>query len=532
MLQPERASAGIVYLVGAGPGDPGLITVRGVECLHKAEVVVYDRLANPALLKEAVQAEWIDVGKQPDHHPVTQSQISQILVDQAGAGKVVVRLKGGDPFVFGRGGEEAQALAAAGIPFEVIPGITSAIAVPAYAGIPVTQRSVAGSFCVATGHRSEGSQPFDSDDTIDAALKADTRIFLMGVQNLAQIIERLVTGGCPLDMPAAVIAQGTTPHQQTITGTLSNIVEQSVGVRPPAILVVGEVVRLRDQLAWFDRPERRPLLGLRVLNTRPAETPAGEAFPMALEALGAEVHQFPVTRIEPAPDPAPLVRAIRTMAAGGYDWIVFTSANAVRHFFERLYSQGLDGRSLNHIRLGAIGKATAAALWEHHLLADFVPQHFSGLNWAAEVENIDGKRLLLPRSEIAPQDLIRALEGRGAQVEAVTAYTVTPVQPDLAQIQALVEEINVVTLFSPSAVNGWIRVINGIDNQEEHESQGDRSVTRRYLSRILRDVPVACIGPVTAEAARGNGLRVEVVADEYTAEGLVEALIRWRKGSA
>ncbi len=516
MIQPPTLSSGVVFLVGAGPGDPGLITVRGRELLQQADVVVYDRLASPALLNEASHAVWIDVGKQPDHHPTPQSQINQILIDQARAGKLVVRLKGGDPFVFGRGGEEAQALTVAGIAFEIVPGITSAIAVPAYAGIPVTQRGVAGSFCVVTGHRSEGSHPSENDETIDAALNADTRIFLMGVRNLALITQRLQARGCPPDLPAAVIAQGTTPHQQVVTGTLGDIAGKAVDIQPPAILVVGEVVRLREQLRWFDLLQRRPLLGLRVLNTRPAEAPAVDTFPIKLEALGAEVRQLPMTHIEPANDQVALERAVRSVIASGYDWIVFTSANAVHFFFERLYQLGFDSRALHTTRLGAVGKATAAALWEYHLKPDFVPQKFSGLNWAAEVDNINGKRVLLPRSAIAPQNLIRALKDRGAQVEVVTAYSVVPLLPDPEQIQELAEDLDIVTLFSPSAVNGWGRVLDGLESCHG-------------LLLKLNGLPVACVGPTTAEAARERGLRVEVVAEEYTADGLVDALVQWRK---
>lgn len=523
---------GMVYLVGAGPGDPGLITVRGLECLQQAKVVVFDRLVSPLLRRYAPQAEWIDVGKQPDHHPISQNEINALLVKHALNGRVVVRLKGGDPFVFGRGGEEALALVEAGVPFEVVPGVSSAVAVPAYAGIPVTQRGMAASLAIITGHRSQGID--DIAGALDcAALSAGTRVFLMGVTNLPAIIKRMIESGCSPDTPAAVIQQGTTAQQKVVEGTLENIVERSMDIQPPAITIVGEVVRLRSQLRWFDLPQARPLLGLRILNTRPQASLDRDDLDEHLANLGAEVLNLPATRIIPALDLSGLDDAIHrlalaasgTPAAGGtppgdlpnaYDWIVFTSANAVQFFFERVLTLGYDARILPGIRLGAVGKATAQALAGYHLKADFVPTRFTGLDWAAEVGDLSGQRVLLPRSEIAPPDLVRALQARGAQVETAIAYSVAPAEPDPQVLQELLAGcVNVVVLFSPSAVRGLIGMLEPACGQEQ-------------ALVILNRLVTACVGPTTAHAAEQAGIKVSLIASEHTVEGLVETLVQWR----
>jgi uroporphyrinogen III methyltransferase/synthase len=518
--ESRAVKPGIVYLVGAGPGDPGLITVRGVECLQQAQVVVFDRLVSPLLRRHAPQAQWIDVGKQPDHHPIPQSEINALLVQHAQAGKVVVRLKGGDPFVFGRGGEEALALVEAGIPFEIVPGVSSAVAVPAYAGIPVTQRGMAASVAFITGHRTQDIDNIAA--ALDcAAMSAGTRVFLMGVTNLPAIVQRMIENGCSPDTPAAVIQQGTTAHQKVVEGTLANIVERSVGIDPPAITIVGEVVRLRQQLRWFDLPQARPLLGLRVLNTRPQTSLDRDDLDERLSNLGAEVLNLPATRIVPALDPSGLDRAIQALAQStgasqAFDWIVFTSANAVQFFFARLYALGYDARILPGVRLGAVGKATAQALAGYHLKADFVPSRFTGLDWASEVGDLTGQRVLLPRSEIAPPDLVRALQAKGAQVETAVAYSVAAAEPDMQVLQALVEgHIDVVVLFSPSALRGLLGMLEPVAGAEQ---------SREILNRLA----TACVGPTTAAAAQEAGIQVRLVAREFTVEGLVESLVAWR----
>lgn len=517
---------GIVYLVGAGPGDPGLITVRGIECLRSADVVVYDRLIPTALLGEAPAAQWIDVGKRPGHHPVPQEEINALLVAHGRAGKRVARLKGGDPFVFGRGGEEAEALAAAGVPFEIIPGVTSAIAAAAYAGIPVTYRNVACSFVVLTGHRREGAEELACD--WGAAVGADTVVFLMGVGNLPAIAGHLIAAGKSADTPAAVVARGTWPRQQAVTGTLRDIADRvaEAGIRPPAALIVGQVVGLRERLRWFDRPDRRPLLGLRVLNSRPAAEAA--ELTAQFTAAGAEVIPLPVTRIAPPDDPAPLDAALHDLAAApsgapAYHWILFTSANAVTAFMDRLLTTGEAGTSgprrdlriLAGARLAAVGPATAAALHCYGLIADLTPAHATGRDLAATLPDVAGQRVLLPRSNLALRDLPEALDARGAAVTEVSAYTVKPAAPNPAGLAALdAGEVDVAAFFSPSALHGLAAMLG------------------RPLAEALRGVAIACIGPTTAAAARDLGLKVAVVPDEPSVASLVAALMAWQQKSA
>jgi uroporphyrinogen III methyltransferase/synthase len=510
----------MVYLVGAGPGDPGLITVRGLEVLQQATVVVFDRLVSPLLRRHAPQAEWIDAGKQTNHHSMPQAEINALLVEHARSGHVVVRLKGGDPFVFGRGGEEALALVDAGIPFEVVPGVSSAVAVPAYAGIPVTQRGMAASLAIITGHRSQGID--DIAGALDcAALSAGTRVFLMGVTNLPAIVQRMIESGCSPDTPVAVIQEGTTSHQKVVEGTLANIVERSIDIEPPAITIVGEVVRLRSQLRWFDLPERRPLLGLRILNTRPQASLERDDLDERLSNLGAEVLNLPATCIVPALDASGLDGAIHHLAQASsgspkYDWIVFTSANAVQFTFERLLALGYDARILSGVRLGAVGKATAQALASYHLKADFVPSRFTGLDWAAEVGDLNGQRVLLPRSEIAPPDLILALQAKGAQVETVIAYSVTQAEADPPVLKTLLDGwLDVAVFFSPSAVRGLLGMLEPVCGREQALATLNRLVT-------------ASVGPTTASAADQAGIQIHLIASEHTVEGLVEALVRWR----
>jgi uroporphyrinogen III methyltransferase/synthase len=522
----EVGRRGKVYLVGAGPGDPGLITLRGVECLHQADVVVYDRLANPILLRHAPRAEWLDVGKQPDHHPVPQSEINRLLVDLACSGRVVVRLKGGDPFIFGRGGEEAQALSEAGVLFEIVPGVTSAIAVPAYAGIPLTQRNLAGSVAILAGHRGPGSP--DGLETIDSIIPgADTLVFLMGIQNLPAIIQSLSDRGWSPETPVAVIERGTTSAQKVVTGVLADILERAAELQPPAITVVGEVVRLRDQLAWFENPVERPLLGLTIVNTRPLESETRDELSDRLRILGAEVLELPSFQIIPARDPSGLDRAILALAersaskkvatdGPAWDWIVFTSANAVKFFAQRISALGYDLRLLAGARLGAVGEATACALAGFHLKSDFTPARFTGLYWVRQVGDLAGKRVLLPRSDIAGPELVTALQEQGAVVESVAAYSVAParVLPEALELVSR-SKFDVVAFFSPSAVRGLVDMIEKVNGVGQAQQALNRTQT-------------ACVGPTTAAQAARLGIRVDILAEEYSIDGLVEALLRWR----
>jgi uroporphyrinogen III methyltransferase/synthase len=519
---------GMVYVVGAGPGDPQLITLRGIECLKQADVVIYDRLVNRSLLAYARHAELIDVGKQPDRHVVPQTEINNLLIEKAQAGEIVVRLKGGDPFVFGRGDEEAMALAEVGLPFEIVPGVTSAIAAPAYAGIPVTHRGVACSVAFATGHRAD----FVEDPACDwgrLAYGPDTLVFLMGVYNLPHIVEQLIACGRSPDTPVALVERATRTNQKTVVGTLANIVERAAEVRPPAVIIVGEVVKLRESLRWFDMPERRPLLGLRVLNTRPLPQ-AGE-LSWRLMALGAEPVELPTTQIVPVADSAPLDAVINRLAYAegngpAYDWIIFSSANGVSFFINRIFALGHDVRALARVKLAAVGRATAEALLEYGLVADFIPTRYAGRDIAAEIGNVTGQRMLLPRSDDpwaaligAPSrygagkaSLVEALHDRGALVETVAAYAIRPAEPDPVALSALLNGcLEVTTFTSPSSLTSLTEMLNS-----------------RPLADVLSPLTVACIGPTTADAAHDLGVRVDIVAEEHTIEGLVDTLVKWR----
>jgi uroporphyrinogen III methyltransferase/synthase len=500
----EMAGPGIVYLVGAGPGDPGLITVAGRDCIRRAEVLVYDRLVGAALLAEAPLAcERIDVGKQAGRHALPQAEINALLVARCRAGQVVTRLKGGDPFVFGRGGEEAEALAAAGLPFAVVPGVTSAIAAPAYAGIPVTHRALASAVHILTGHE-DPTKPESRLAWEHIAPGDDTLVVLMGMEHLAGITAQLIAHGRPAGTPAALIERGTTPRQRTLTGTLADIAARAAaaGLAAPAVLVVGAVVGLRARLAWFDR---RPLFGKRVLVTR-AQAQAS-ALSERLAALGAEPIELPTIRILPPADEGPLDAALARL--GEYDWVIFTSANGVAHAFARLAAQGRDARAFAGCRLAAIGPATAAALAERGLRADRVAAEAvaEGLLATLAGEELAGRRVLLPQAEQAREALAAGLTARGAVVEVVAAYRTVPEAADPAAL-ALVRagQIDVVTLTSASAARHLAAALGG-------ELGG--------LERAL----VAAIGPVTAAAAAELGLRVGVVAAEHTIPGLVAAIV-------
>lgn len=496
---------GIVYLIGAGPGDVKLITLKGLECIRKADVIVYDRLANPRLLRyRRPDARLIYVGKSPERHTLRQEEINRILVEEGLAGNVVARLKGGDPYVFGRGGEEGEALRAAGVRFEEVPGITSAIAVPAYAGIPLTHRDFTSTFTVITGHEEPGKAQ-SGIDWPRLAQDPGTLVFLMGVGNLAEIAGRLLEYGKDAGTPAAVIRWGTRPEQQVVTGTLDTIAGEvaRAGLRSPAIILVGRVVALRETLCWF---EEKPLFGKRVLVTRAREQ--ASVLSEKLEELGAEAWEYPVIRIAEPEDTAALDRAVAE--AGRYDWILFTSANGVDAFFRSMRAQRLDVRTLGRVRLCAIGPRTAQSLEERGLLVDVMPEVFRA---EAVAEALGGRvrageRVLLPRADLARPVLAESLRAMGARVDEVIAYRTLPA--DETDTGLLLEklragEIHVVTFTSSSTVTNFLRLLGE-----------DRT--------CLSGVTVACIGPVTAETARANGLPVDIVAERYTIDGLVDAI--------
>jgi uroporphyrinogen III methyltransferase/synthase len=500
------AASGFVSLIGAGPGDPGLLTLRGAEALSAADAVVYDYLANPALLAHAPsEAERIYVGKKAGSHAMSQDEINALLVERGLAGQRVARLKGGDPFVFGRGGEEALALVEAGVPFEVVPGVTSAVAAPAYAGIPVTHRGLASSFAVITGHE----DPAKDESALDwsrLATAVDTLVFLMGVGNLPQIVAQLTAHGRPAHTPVAVVRWGTMPDQQAVSGTLADIVERvaRAALKPPAVIIVGAVAGLRDRLRWF---EGRPLFGQRVLVTRTRQQ--ASVLSARLRALGAESIELPAIRVAPPDDWAPLDRAIADLAA--YDWIVFTSANGVEHFWQRLSRTGLDARTLHGLRLAAIGPATAAELESHGLRADYVPGEYVAEAVSAGLGEVRGLRILLPRADIARPALADLLREGGAEVVEVTAYRT--LRPESSEdLENLLARVTVATFTSSSTIRNLAAMARdaGLD-----------------LSAALRHATVACIGPITAGTARELGLAVHVVAEEYTIDGLVEALANY-----
>jgi uroporphyrinogen III methyltransferase/synthase len=500
---------GKVWLIGAGPGDPGLMTVAGVAALAEAEVVVYDRLVSAKLLElTPSSAERIFVGKEAAAHALGQEEINALLVESARQGKRVVRLKGGDPFVFGRGGEEAVALAAAGVPFEVVPGVTSAVAVPAYAGIPITHRGLASSFAVITGHE----DPAKAETALDwskLATGVDTLVFLMGTATLPQIVEKLVEHGRPAATPVAVIRWGTTPAQEVVTGTLADIARQVKAARlePPAVAVVGEVVRLRETLRWFDSPQAKPLFGKRVLVTRTRQQ--ASALSRLLSQQGAEPIELPALELVPRADPRRLARTISALTRGRYQWVVFTSANGVDIFFRRLKETGRDARAFAGARVCAIGPGTAEALAAHGLRADLVPQEFvaESVVEALRPHLRPGNRVLVPRAESARPELVEGLRSCGAEVAEVTLYHAAVPKEAPAEALEMLRRgaIDIVTFGSSSAVRNLLKLLGGD-------------------TAPLKGPLIACIGPVTARTAREAGLEVGVEAKEHTIPGLVAAL--------
>ena len=503
MARERNAALGKVYLVGAGPGDPGLITVRGLALLESADVVVSDRLVDEVLLSRArPDAELLDVGKVPGTRKNPQSRVNALLVAKAKEGKAVVRLKGGDPFVFGRGGEEAAALADAGIPFEVVPGVTSAVAAPAYAGIPLTHRDYASSLTVITG--SEAPDKPDSNVAWGELARAGgTLVILMGWRNLDSIVDRLVEEGLAPDTPAAVVRWGTEPYQQIVTSTVSNVAQRAreAGLSPPVIVVIGEVVNLRDRLKWF---ESRPLFGKRVLVTR-SRTQASSLARMLAED-GAMPIEIPTIEVRPLEDHTELDEALSRVSE--YDWTVFTSTNAVEAVFGRLQATGKDARAFSGVKVAAIGSATARELRQRGISADFIPDRFvseSVVEGMAEM-GVRGASVLLPRTDIGRETLPEGLKALGARVHVVVAYRTVPSEeaPEVLE-SALTEGVDVATFTSSSTVTNLVTMLGGkLDS--------------------LGGAKIACIGPVTSQTARAAGLDVDIEAREHTVAGLVEAL--------
>jgi uroporphyrinogen III methyltransferase/synthase len=479
-----------VYLVGAGPGDPGLLTVRGAELLARADVVVHDRLSSPLLLDLApLTAERIDVGKAPGRVAMSQADIDRLLVERGRGGATIVRLKGGDPFVFGRGGEEAEALIAAGVSFEVVPGVTSAIAAPAYAGIPVTHRGLSTHVTIVTGH--EDPTKGTSDTDWDALARAGgTLVVLMGAGRVAEVAALLIAGGRSPETPVAAVRWGTHPHQRTIRATLATIA--AAGVEAPSAIVVGAVAAL--DLGWF---ERRPLFGRRVVITRAREQASG--LRSRLVELGAEVIELPSIAVKPLEFELPDL--------ADYGWVVLTSANGVDAFFTRgLYTRGLDARALSGVKVAAIGPGTATALERFGVRADLVPERFvaEALLAAFPEPNAPGEKLLVARAEQARDVLPDGLARQGYAVDVLAVYQTVTAVPDPIELERVrAGEFDAVTFTSSSTVDNFCRLVGPLPG----------------------DPMIVSIGPVTSASAAAAGLRVTVEADPHDIDGLVAAVL-------
>lgn len=489
----SRGSGAIppVALVGAGPGDPGLVTVRGLEYIRRADVILYDNLAAPALLADArSNCVTIYVGKKRTEHALTQDQINSLMIEHARAGRRVVRLKGGDPFLFGRGGEEAEALAAAGVPFEVVPGVSSAMGAAAYAGVPLTHREHTSAVTFVTGHAVE-----KIDWTRVGA--SETIVVFMGLVTFADIAERLIAAGRPPETPAVAVRWATRPDQHAICGTLGDLAEKIAreGLKPPTLIIVGEVVRLRERLDWF---ERLPLFGRTIVVTRAREQAGTLAARLA--ALGAHIAEIPTIEIQPPADWRPLDNAIFRLES--FDWLIFTSANGVRFFTERLDASARDLRGLR-ARICAIGPATAAALAALHLKVDLMPQEYVAESVVAAFEKapLEGAKILLPRAAVA-RDLIPAeLEKRGARVTVVEAYRTVPAR-EVQWPEGL--RADWITFTSSSTVENFVAL---------------------FGAERARGARVASIGPITSATARRLGIEVAAEAAEHTTAGLVAAIL-------
>jgi len=519
----ERKNVGIVYLVGAGPGDPGLLTVRGQKLLEQADIVVYDYLANPELLNHCrADVERIYVGKKAAEHSMTQDGINALLVSHGRAGKRVVRLKGGDPFVFGRGGEECEAIAAAGVPFEVVPGITAAIAAPAYAGIPVTHRDLNSSFTFITGHEKEdeyraadsrGREPAVGSSDVDwsSIAKLPCLAFYMGVKSLPHICANLIEHGMDPAMPAATVRWGTRPNQRTVVGTVSDLAQRvsDAKLAPPALTIIGKVVTLRDTLNWF---ERRPLFGQTIVVTRTRQQ--ASELSEKLRELGADVIEAPTIELHPPADVSVVTDALHDAREGCYDWVVFTSSNAVKHVKRMLFEEGLDVRTFAGLGIAAIGDATARALEDElGIRPDLVPPQAiaEALADALVAKNaIDDKRFLLLRADIGRSVLVDRLKSGGAaRVDDVAIYqtrTAASLPPHV--LEAVAEKrVTWVTFTSSSTAKNFAELLG-----ENYREQ-------------LTGVNIASIGPVTTTTLRELGLEPTVQAESSNVDGLIDAIV-------
>ncbi len=504
---------GKVYLVGAGPGAPGLITLRGKHLLERAEVVVYDYLANPKLLRHAPEtAKRVYAGKKGGGlHAFSQAEINTLLIDFARKGKRVVRLKGGDPFIFGRGAEEIEELVAAGIDFEVVPGVTSATAAATYAGIPITHRKYTASVAFITGHEAPGKK--ESNIAWDKlATGAGTIVIYMGIKNLPVITKKLIDNGRAPDTPVAVVRWASTPEQHSVEGTLATItkVVNQAGITPPALIIVGEVVKLRSTINWF---EKRPLFGKHIVVTRTRQQ-ASELVAL-LEENGADCLEYPTLHMEPALDYILLDDALTRIKE--YGWLLFTSINAITWFFEYLWKNDMDVRSLGGPKIAVVGRATAKRLRNYGLKADLLPEKFTGEGLAAALidTGIDGKKILLPRAEKAREVLPEMLTKAGAEMTVAPVYRNVPPQGRKDELRQRLEEcsIDLVTFTSSSTVDNFLTMIDA-DSPEE-------------LHRLMDTVKIAVIGPITAKTIKKHGLKIDIQPEEYTIADMVNAIVTY-----
>lgn len=507
MDEEKRMKKGKVYLIGAGPGDPELFTLKGKRCLEKADVIVGDYLADKRILRFANKnAEYIYVGKSCGSHTMTQQDISRLLAKKGKEGKIVARLKGGDPFVFGRGGEEIEVLRAAGVDFEEVPGVMSAIAAPAYAGIPVTHRKVAASFAVITGHEdpTKGHSDIHWEKLAGAV---DTLVFLMGVGRTQHIAEELIRYGKSADTPAAFVRWGTRPYQETYTTTLGEAAEavKKYGIKPPSVFIVGNVVNLREQLRWYDN---KPLFGKHVVITR-SRTQASRLTEV-LEDLGAFCTEIPSIKIESPDDGwASIDQGIEKLAE--YNWIVFTSQNGVDAFFKRIYEKGFDTRALGHVKIAVIGPATDKQLLLYGLKADCVPPAYKAEDLAEAMKPLvrRGDKILLPRAKVARSVLPEMLTGYGCHVDVAEAYETVCDEENKEKLKELLvnHEVDIITFTSSSTVFNLVDQLDG-------------------KTGLLDGVSLACIGPITADACRKYGLEPQIISDTFTIDGLTEAIVK------
>lgn len=511
--QPSKPSqTGKVYLVGAGPGDPDLITVKGLNFLKKAEVVIYDYLASPKLLKFVPpDAEFIYAGKRGGvKHTHTQDEINNMLVENARAGKTVVRLKGGDPFIFGRGGEEIETIVNAGIPFEVVPGVTSATAAATYAGVPITHRGFTTSVAFITGHESPDKKKSTIQwDKISTGI--GTLVFYMGIKNLPLITENLMKHGRSPETPVLVVRWASTTEQRSVVGNLENIarIVKKEDIRPPALVVVGDVVKLREKINWF---EKRPLFGTRILVTRTRDQ--SSELVALLEEYGARCIEGSTISLVPPDSWEELDRALENVSR--YDWLLFTSINAIKYFFMRLHAKDMDSRDLNGPKIAVVGTTTAEVLLKYGIQADLLPREFTGEGLAESLLElgVEGKKFLLPRALKAREVLPDKLRETGCEVDIIPVYQ--NVQPeDTEDIRKELEKgnIDVITFTSSSTVVNFMNMMNFRDEQEQ--------------KRLLENVKIAVIGPITAKTAVKHGLKIDMQPEKYTIPDMVDCIVEY-----